>query len=194
VKKLSVLIVVLCVGCVCRSEVTYDFKGAGSTFDGTNQVQVALTDGDINFNMTVSSTGGDLNSNADYLGVGDDSLDGTTESIIISFDAPVDFISMDLGLVGGSATDGAEFSIGAFGPIDLYTGAPSSSEFNGTSDVYTPASVIRLSEGVIILTGSSDTSNFAIQQMTFSAVPEPAMVPVIALASALIFLIRRRLH
>jgi len=191
-KKSFMTAIALFVVSVSDAAILYDFQNMGGTFDNTNRAVVALSDGGINFTMTVSSMGGDLNSNDGYFGVGDDRLDGTSESIWFSFDVPVDISSIDLRLVGGDLTDGARITVGEQAPINMYTGSPTGPEFNGTLDIYTPSSALRLSTGSLVLTGSSVTSNFSLQGMSFSAVPEPAMTGLICLGGAFAFMLRRR--
>jgi len=170
-------------------EVVYDYQNQGAVFDGTNRVHVALSDSGINFMMTVAGTGGELNSNIGGLGVGDDQLDGTSEAITVSFSTAVDFVSIDFGAVGTTISDGVQLTVGTESPRNLYTGIPG---FNGTSKVYTPASVIRLGAGeTIVLTGSSGTSSFDLERITVMAVPEPATGGLLLLGSLMALMVRR---
>jgi len=179
----------MCIAAIASAEITYDFTGKGGTFDGTNAVDIALTDSSINFTMTVLGSGGDLNSNSGDLGVGDDQIDGTAESISISFDVDIDFAWIEFGGVGSDTTDGVTLTVGSQSPVELYTGV---SDFNGSSDTYTPSSVIRVtSEESILITGSSATSSFDLEKMTFAAVPEPATMSLIGLAGLLTIATRR---
>ncbi len=119
----------------------------------------------------------------------DDQIDGTTEAITISFDTAIDFVSIDLGGVGSDSTDGANLTVGTETPIDLYTGV---SGFGGTSDIYTPTSAIRVNAGdTIVLTGSEATSSFDLEEMTFTAVPEPATIGMLGIGSLIALLVRR---
>lgn len=171
------------------SEIVYDYQNQGVVFDGTNRVNVALSDSGINFVMTVSSTGGELNSNIGGIGVGDDQLDGNSEAITISFSTAIDFVSIDFGAVGTTISDGVRLTIGTQLPRNLYSGI---SGFNGTSKVYTPASAIRLAAGEpIVLTGSSATSSFDLERITVIAVPEPATAGLLGLGSLMAWLVRR---
>jgi hypothetical protein len=170
-------------------EVVYDYQNQGAVFDGTNRAQVALSDSGINFMMTVAGTGGELNSNIGGLGVGDDQLDGISEAITISFSTAVDLVSIDFGAVGTTISDGVQLTVGAESPRNLYTGIPG---FNGTSRVYTPASVIRLGAGEpLVLTGSSGTSSFDLERITVMAVPEPATAGLLVLGSLMALMVRR---
>lgn len=170
-----------------NAAVTYSFEGQGATFDGLTSASVALVDGSTSFNMLVSSLGGNLNSNASGLGVGDANVDGTAESISISFNTDVFFNFIDLGGVGGDLADGANFTIGG-SSIDLFTGEP---DFNGSTDVYTPTSPISLSAGdSIVLTGSSTTSIFDLDGINVTAVPEPSTALLGAIG--VLALLRRR--
>ena len=189
-KKLLLLSVVVLMTVGAGAELAYDFANKGATFDGASWGQVLLSDGGFDLTMTVSGVGGDLNSNAGGIGVGDDQIDGIFESIAISFDRAVDFISIDLsGLVGSSTADAANLTLGSLEGIDLYTGVAG---FEGTPDLYTPAGPVRINIGeTIILTGSSSTSSFDLEKMTFAAVPEPATFSMIAIGGLLTLLVRR---
>jgi len=188
-RKVFVTLLTICAACFADAEVTYNYTGQGGVFDGTNWVQVLLNDNGTAVTMTVSSSGGDMNSNASRFGVDNDYIDGTAEMLTISFDKAVDFISIDLGAVGADISDGANLTIGSRSAIDLYTGVVG---FSGSTDVYTPASPVRLNVGeTIILTGSSLTSSSDLEQMTFAAVPEPATFALSGLGVLLACLIRR---
>lgn len=152
-----------------NAAVTYSFISQDATFDGKTNATVALTDGSTSFNMFVSSSGGNLNSNSTGLGVGDANLDGTVESITISFSMDVEFNFIDLGGVGGDVSDGASFTINGTA-TNLFTGV---SGFNGSTDVYTPSPPISLAAGnSIVLTGSSSTSIFDLDGINVTAIPE----------------------
>jgi len=170
-------------------DVVYDYQNQGAVFDGTNRVNIALSDSGIHFMMTVASTGGELNSNIGGLGVGDDQLDGTSEAITISFSTAIDLVSIDFGAVGTTISDGVQLTVGTETPRNLYTGIPG---FNGTSKVYAPASVIRLGAGeTLVLTGSSGTSSFDLERITVAAVPEPATGGLLLLGSLMALMVRR---
>ncbi len=187
----KVLIILFAIGAACfaGAEVIYDYTGQGAVFDGTNWVQVLLNDNGADITMTVSSSGGDMNSNASRFGIVNDYIEGTAEILTISFDKAVDFVSIDLGAVGGDIADGASLTIGTQPAIDLYTGV---SGFSGSTDVYTPASPVRLSAGeTIVLTGSSLSSSFDLEKMTLAVVPEPATAALSALGALLVWVARR---
>lgn len=176
-----------------QAEVTYSFFSKDGVFDGNTLAQDTLIDLDSGFStlMTVASTGGNLNSNATGLGIGDANVDGLTEIITFSFDKDVDLNFFDFGGVGSDASDGANFKLGSNPAIDLYTGV---SGFNGTSDVYTPASPVRLTSGqTIVVKGSSATSIFDLDGFSVTVIPEPSSVMLMGLVGvAAISVLRKR--
>lgn len=175
------------VGMSANAAVTYSFLSQGATFDGLTTANVSLTDGPTSFTMTVSSVGGNLNSNASGLGVDDANVDGTSESISISFSIDVEFNFMDLGEVGAGISDGASFTMNA-STINLFTGA---TDFNGSNDVYAPGTPITLTAGnTIVLTGSSGTSSYDLDGISVTAVPEPSAAILGAFGA--LALLRRR--
>jgi len=189
-KKMFVYLLVISAVFSVSAEITYDFTDKAGVFDGTNTVTVLLNDSGTDFIMTVVGTGGDLNSNAEDFGVGNAFIDGTSELITISFEnQTIDFSSIDLGAVGGDISDGARLTIGTQPTIDLYTDVPG---FNGTSDIYTPAGSVRVNAGeTIVLTGSSLTSLFDLEQMTFAVVPEPATFAMFGIGGLISWIVRR---
>lgn len=125
-KKLTLLALAAGLGLAGSSfgSVIYDFTNKGALFDSkTSVTNILLSDTATGFDtfMTVSSTGGDLNSNSGNFGVGDDQIDGSTESITLTFSTDIEFNFIDLGGVGADTTDGANLAVGAFS-IDLFTG------------------------------------------------------------------------
>jgi len=180
------------------ADITYTFSGQSGTFDGsTNQVQVLLTDEEIDFVMTVSSLGGNLKALSGDFGIDgtsgtNDQLDGTDEVITLSFNKAIDFISMDLAGIGSDSTDGASLQVGPTSAATLHTGSPSFALFNGTQDIYTPASPIRVNVGQsIVLTGSATTSAYELEAFTLKAIPEPATMSLIGIAGLLALVARR---
>ncbi|MEM1221999.1 MAG: PEP-CTERM sorting domain-containing protein [Verrucomicrobiota bacterium] len=180
---------------VAQADVTYDFTGQGGVFDGLTTVDVIVTD-IASTTMTVTAAGGTLNSNSGDFGVDgtepgetNDFIDGLVESITLTFSTVVTFNFIDLGGVEADISDGANLTI-AGSTLDLFTGV---SGFNGTSDVYTPGSPVTLSIGEsIILTGSSSTSDFDLEAINLSIVPEPSSFALIGGLLALGFVALRR--
>lgn len=194
------LLTVIFLGIVTNvgADVIYTFSGQSGTFNGTtNQVQLLLTDGQIDFVMTVSSLGGNLKALSGDFGIDgvsgtNDRLDGINEVITLSFNKAMDFISMDLAGVGSDSADGASLQVGSAPAVTLYTGSPSLALFNGSQDIYTPASPIRVNVGQsIVLTGSAATSAYELEKLTVHAVPEPATMSLIGLAGLLTLVSRR---
>lgn len=164
----ATLIACLCIQAEAAS-IVFSFQGQGAIFDGLTEANVNLIDGSTPFVMTVTSAGGELNSNATGLGVGDANVDGIMESITIIFDTDIFFNFIDLGGVGADALDGVSFTINGM-TTNLFTGV---TDFNGSTDVFTPSSPISLLAGnSIVLTGSSSTSSFDLDEIGVSAVPE----------------------
>ena len=189
-KKLPVVLFVLFSMTLGFSEITYDYGGKGALFDGEPSVDVPESDSGVDFVMTVSGSGGDLNSNSGDFGIGNDLIDGIGETVTLSFNTAIDFVSIDLGGVGSSSLDGARLTVGSHPFVDLYTGV---AQFDGGSDLYTPLSVIRVNEGeTITLTGSSASSIFDLERMTFVAVPEPATFVLAGLGGLIAWILRIR--
>ncbi|CAA6692578.1 MULTISPECIES: PEP-CTERM sorting domain-containing protein [unclassified Lentimonas] len=188
-----------CFASSLSAAVDYSFLSQAATFDGKSSAIVPLTDATSGFstNMTVSGSGGNLNSNATGIGIGDAIIDGTNESITFTFSTDIDFNFIDLGGVGTeaqAAAEGASLTIGLGSSIILYTDATSiGGTFDGSSDIYTPTSPIRLLAGrSIVLTGSSATSNIDLDAINFSVVPEPGTYALLSGICALGFVMLRR--
>lgn len=178
-----------------QAAISYDFTG-NSSFDGKLVLEISLTDPDNSNATTMSLTagGGTFNSNADDFGIDGDSgtnafIDGTSESITLTFSTDIFFNFIDLGGIGADATEGANLTIGA-SSVDLFTGV---SNFNGTQDIYTPAAPISLTAGdSIILTGSSATSKFDLEVLNVTVIPEPNIFTLHAGFFALAAMMYRR--
>ena len=186
-KKLFIGVVVL-MGWMAHADLIYDFTLKGGTFDGQTSVIIPLTDGAISFNMTVSGSGGNLNSNSGDFGIGDDQIDGTSESITLTFSTPIDFKVIEFGAVGADILDGVNLTV-AGSATNLYTDV---SGFAGGSDIYTPASPMRVNLGQsIVITGSAASSSFDLENITLEAVPEPATMLLIGIGGLLALMTRR---
>lgn len=171
-----------------QAAVTYNFGGQGSTFDGLTSVSVSLVDGPTTFSMQVDAGGGAFNSNAGGLGIGTDTINGTSESVSISFNTDILFNFINLGAVGPDTSDGASFTIDGM-TTNLFTGVTG---FNGSTDVFTPSSPVSLIAGdAIVLTGSSATSIYDLEAINITAVPEPTTAILGVLGSLSLFRRRR---
>jgi len=178
-----------------HAAISYDFTG-NNDFDGETVLTFPLVDTDNgnSTTMTLTAGGGTFNSNAGDFGIDsgtgtNDFIDGTSESITITFATDILFNFIDLGGVGSDSSDGANLTIDATS-IDLFTGV---SDFNGTQDIYTPASPISLTAGnAIVLTGSSSTSDFDLEVLNFTVVPEPNTFALLAGFFALASVMYRR--
>ncbi|MGJ8651997.1 MAG: PEP-CTERM sorting domain-containing protein [Opitutaceae bacterium] len=176
----------------------YDFTDKGGIFDGLTTQNVLLSDSGTGFNttMTVLAAGGNLNSNLGDFGVDgseagetNDWIDGTIESITLTFTDNIELNLIEFGGVGTGISDGVSLTIGA-SALNLFTGV---SGFSGDSDIYTPESPIALSSGQsIIITGSSATSGFDLENFNITVVPEPGTYALLAGISVLGFVILRR--
>ena len=112
------------------------------------------------------------------------------ETLSLSFDKAIEILEIDLqGLVG---TEVGRVTAGSFS-IDLMTGVAG---FNGTTDVYTPATPIELSAGTpLVFEGIAAGAAFGLETITLNvvAVPEPNSVAIwCLLAIVTVTLYRRR--
>lgn len=171
---------------VSMGAVTYTFVGKGVIYDGNSSVTETVVD-QISAEMVVTSNNGNLNSNSSSFGIGDDSIDGVGEILMISFDKDVMVNIVDFSAIGADVTDGANIKIGMLSGVDLYTGQ---ADFNGVTDRYTPSSPLLLSAGEsITITGSDAGSKFGLQSINVSIVPEPSTLGMLCLSG--LFLLRR---
>ena len=171
--------------------VTFD-PTENAAYDGLSIIQENLTDLDNGFltEITLTAGGGTFNSNVGDFGIGDDEINGTSESITITFSTDIFFNYIDLGGVGSSdGTDSASFTIGGSTTI-LQTGA---TDFDGGSDIYTPSSPIFLAQGdSILLTGSTATSSYDLEAINVTVTPEPNAYALLSGICALAFVMLRR--
>jgi len=132
------------------------------------------------------SFGIDSNSNSSigFTDVADDIQFDGGEKLTLNFDLAIRILSIDLqGLVGSEA---ARITAGAFS-IDLFTGV---SGFNGTTDVYTPATPIFVDANTpIVFEGTDAGAAFGLQGMEIDVIlppviPEPATAALGVLALA----------
>jgi len=175
-----------------HAAVLIDFTNQGGIYDSHNSVDVALFDpvNSLNFTMTVTAVGGDLNSNITGLGVVDENLQ-TSESINITFDVQTQLISLDLGGISDSLSDGAVIVVGSNAPVSLYTGQPN---FNGTSDIWSPSTPITLNAGQsILISGSDPAAVIDLDRFTVAAVPEPSSFLLLGFGGLTLLSRRKRL-
>lgn len=161
---------------------TIDFTG-NNAYDGQDPLLISFVDNGNTASVSLVPTGGAFNSNSDDFGIVDDQIDGTDESITITFDTDIEFNSIDFGGVGSDIDDGVSLRIADFS-INLFTGVVG---FNGQRDEYTPTPSIALSVGEsIIITGSSSSASFDLQSLTVSIIPESGAFSRLLALSALI--------
>ncbi|NCG09470.1 MAG: hypothetical protein GWO81_07925, partial [Verrucomicrobia bacterium] len=103
-----------------------------------------------------------------------DTDDEPNETFTLTLSNPTggEITFIDFSGVGGSIADGIKISSSSSPALDLnlHTGVPG---FNGSTDIYTPATPIRLEAGeTISFTGSSDTSNFELHNIQYKVIPE----------------------
>jgi hypothetical protein len=185
-----------CFAYSASAAVTFNPTGT-SAFDGESSITVLLSDLDTGFtaNITLTAGGGTFNSNVGDFGIdgvsgANDEIDGTVESITITFSENIEFNFIDLGGVGSEAADGASLTV-AGSTISLFSGV---SGFNGTTDIYTAPSPITVLTGSdsIVLTGTSATSIFDMEGINITVVPEPGTYALLAGICALGYVMTRR--
>lgn len=173
---------------VAQAAFTIDLTG-NNAYDDENPLLIPFIDSGNSATISLVPTGGSFNSNSGDFGIDDDQINGTSEIVTITFNEDILFNFIDFGGVGADASDGVSFSIG--GSItNLFTGVTG---FNGSSDIYTPTSPVALATGEsIIITGSSTTSIFDIQNFNVTVVPEPSTYALLAGILALTSVMLRR--
>jgi hypothetical protein len=197
IKLLLAAAVALVISSTTHAAFTIDLTG-DNAYDDKNPLLIPFID-PVGGSATISlvPTGGSFNSNAGDFGIDDgtegssttDQIDGTDEIVTITFDVDIEFNSIDLGAVGSDSSDGVSFTI-AGGSTNLFTGV---TDFNGTNDIYSPSAPISLSTGqTIIITGSSATSSFDIQNLNVTVVPEPSAYGLLAGLLGLSYMMLRR--
>lgn len=179
--------------CLSSGQVTYEFGGKGDIFDNQTQVTVTIPNPDDanSILMNVGAEGGTFNSNAGDFGIGDDLLDGTTEVILISFDRSVDITALDFGGIT-DADDAAHIQANTTPPLDLnlFTGI---ADFQGTQDIYTPSTPIRLEAGQILrINGASLSTSFDLESISFNVIPEVSAQNISTGATALTLVMMAR--
>jgi hypothetical protein len=197
-KTLSTLISSVLALHSASAAITYDFTGKGGTFDGMTMQDVLLSDNvsGQDATMTVTATGGELNSNSGDFGIAgsaagetSDWIDGTTEAIELTFDSVVELNFIEFGGIGSDSSDGAELTV-ASTVFSLFTGA---TNFDGTSDTFTPGSPISIEIGEsIFITGTSSTSGFDLENFNVSVVPEPGTFGLLAGFFSLMFVMLKK--
>ncbi len=156
-----------------------------------------VVDGPNSAILTASAVGGVVLANNDSMGVNAPGTDtaheiegALSESLTLMFDKPVEISWFDLSGVGANIADGAKITIGAFS-IDLFTGA--TTEFNGSTDVYTPTTPMSVAANqAIVFSPSSGTASFGVQGMMVTIIPEPASLALVGLGA--LALLRRRVR
>lgn len=186
-----------------NASVTYEFGSKASTFDGETSVDVPVTDLDTGVSaiMTAAVAGSadnaELNSNTNDFGVqsdadGDsstyDRINGT-EALSLTFDKDVQLVLIDLGNVGGDSSEGVTVTIDTL-VIDLWTGQP---DFGGTSDIYAPEDPVEVFAGTpIVFSPSGASSEFDIEELQFTVIPEPASLMLLGLGGLAMITCRRK--
>lgn len=153
---------------ITSAQQNFSFLDKGNTYD--NQTTVQETIG--NLTLTAKATGGVFNSNKSNFGIVDTTINGNTEIVTLSFSQTIEITLIDFSGVGGNVADGVKISSSSTPALDLnlHTGV---SGFNGSTDIYSPATPIRLEAGeTISFTGSSDTSDFELHSFQYNIIPE----------------------
>jgi hypothetical protein len=172
-----------------NAQQNHSFLDKGSFYDGKTSVQEtigALT-------LTATATGGVFNSNKNNFGIVDTSIDGNTEIVTLSFSQTVEILFIDFSSVGSGIADGVKLSTSSTPALDLnlHTGVPG---FHGSTDIYTPATPIRLEAGeTISFTGSSETSGFELHNFQYQVIPETSAQSLTTGAAGLTLVVMSRL-
>ena len=175
------ILLVFWIGSTGLSQITFNFRDptpAGpdaGTAGETLETGVPFTMGGLTVTATPAGTslsGDGLLSNNDSFGVDSGNFAGFTdvanhiqfdgaETLSLMFDQSIEITEIDLQALVGS--EAARVTAGAFS-IDLSTGV---SGFNGTTDVYTPATPIELPVGTpLVLEGIAAGGAFGLQGLT----------------------------
>lgn len=162
------LLILILVPALASAQQTYSFLDKGSIYDGETSVQETIG----SLTITATSTGGVFNSNKSNFGIVDTTIDGTAEIVTLSFSQTVEITLIDFSGIGSDVADGAKISTTTTPALslDLHTGVPG---FSGSTDIYTPATPIRLEPGESIsFSGSSVTSGFELHSIQYNVIPE----------------------
>jgi hypothetical protein len=168
---------------------SYSFLDKGNIYDDETTVQETLGA----LNITATATGGVFNSNKSNFGIVDTRIDATTEIVTLSFSQTVEIVLIDFGAVGSDASSGVKLSTSTTPALslDLHTGATG---FNGGTDIYTPATPIRLNVGESIsFTGSGAASSFELHNIQYNIIPEISAQSLTTGAAGLTLVLMSRL-
>lgn len=166
-KYIQILIISL-VPVLVSAQQSYSFLDKGNVYDKNTSVQETIG----SLTITATATGGVFNSNKKNFGIVDTTIDGTAEIVTLSFSQAVEITLIDFSGIGSDLADGAKISTTTTPALslDLFTGVTG---FSGSTDIYTPATPIRLEPGESIsFTGSSDTSGFELHSIQYNVIPE----------------------
>lgn len=185
---------------ISQAALTFDFTG-NSDLNGSTPLNITLSDLDTGIDtiMTITPTGGSLDSNSGDYGIDgtepgetNDQIDGIIEAISLSFDKDVDILFLDFGGIGNNVADGAGVTFGSFGSVNLFTGV---TDFNGSQDIYTPTTPIRILSGEnLVMTGSSETSSYDLETMSITVIPEPSSIALMAMIGLAAVTVLRKLR